>query len=273
MFKKKSKSNRSPSSSYVSNFSDRELHNFGSTKVPRLVIEDTESLWDFRKPITLRIHKVKAISRTSLIDDMATISVKSLPNRSSYISDVRQETFDISVQSVKSAPNKLLDTKDIPQKISNISVESVLNISQVISDVLQEISDISVENISNETQSIFNIPQEISKISVKSMLNESQDIWNIQQDISNEISPNKSLNIQNIQQNISHILIKSQLNESTLNELQEIRDQQNIISEKINTFSSIKNVLNKSMVNNYQQTSMTNLRWILTTLPVSIYYI
>lgn len=255
MFKKKSKSNLPASSSYVSNFSDRELRNFGSKNIPSLVVEDTESLWDFRKPITLRIHKVNVNSSSSIIEkeDIATTSVKSLPNESSDISDVRQK---ISDRSVKSSPNELLFTQDVPQEIW---------------DVQQEISDISVEYMPNETQDICRIPQKISKISVKSMLNESQDIWDIQQDISKELLPNKSLDIQNIQQNISEISIKSQFNKSLSNEVENIGDKQNILREKMDKPSSIINVTNKSIVNKYQQTSTNNLKWIL--LPVSEHYV
>jgi len=45
--------------SYVSNYSDQTSNYCGFRKTPGEIIQDTESLWDFREPITLRLHKLK----------------------------------------------------------------------------------------------------------------------------------------------------------------------------------------------------------------------
>lgn len=57
MIKKKTKKSHSSDASYESNFSDGELRAHGLTKVPGSVVQDTESLWDYRLPVALRLRK------------------------------------------------------------------------------------------------------------------------------------------------------------------------------------------------------------------------
>lgn len=71
----KNKENSSSESSYVSNFSDQDLYDFGSQITRGTVVQKTESLWDYRQPITLRLRKIKKVS----INSNKKISNKSWP--------------------------------------------------------------------------------------------------------------------------------------------------------------------------------------------------
>lgn len=61
----KNKENSSSESSYVSNFSDQDLYDFGFQITRGTVVQKTESLWDYRQPITLRLRKIKKVSINS----------------------------------------------------------------------------------------------------------------------------------------------------------------------------------------------------------------
>jgi hypothetical protein len=64
MFKKiKNKKSSSSEFSYVSNFSDQDLFDLGFQKSTQgTIVQETESLWDYRQPITLRLRKIKTVS-------------------------------------------------------------------------------------------------------------------------------------------------------------------------------------------------------------------
>lgn len=63
MFKKNK--NNSSSESYVSNFSDQDLFDLGFRITQGIVVQETESLWDYRQPIALRLQKIKTVSLKS----------------------------------------------------------------------------------------------------------------------------------------------------------------------------------------------------------------
>lgn len=63
MFKRHdNKKNSSSESSYESYFSDQDLHNLGFQISQGTIVQETESLWDYRQPITLRFRKIKTVS-------------------------------------------------------------------------------------------------------------------------------------------------------------------------------------------------------------------
>lgn len=110
MFKRKNKKNRSSGISYVSNFSDRDFLKLGLRKKPGTVVENVESLWDCRIPVSLRMRKTK------VADDIPKTQQQEIPKTQQQEIPKMQQQEIPKVNDVKPQSVVEKDTLDVIEK-------------------------------------------------------------------------------------------------------------------------------------------------------------
>lgn len=155
IFKKMKLNCRLSDVSYLSNYSDRNLHDLGFCRAPGSLVDDSESLWDFRHPVSLRMRKIKKNDNGPSVIGQP----KKLDNRlqnilTTGLHELSDTTSDAQVHSNKLLKNsdaaqivlgKLKSTKSVTRKSTvDKSQQANLNMPKQVMQVIIKISAIHI---------------------------------------------------------------------------------------------------------------------------------